>query len=196
MVVPLLNDGLVEISAVAVPDGGERVVVNPGGWLVSPNPYSYGIKSGNTLFLAGLISRNGHDNSAVQGDMAAQTKTVMDNGAAVLDGRRHEPRRRRQLACLHNRALRIPGHERGVPDVLSGGPAGARHGQGTVDLCGLQRRGHDGGGAKARIARRSQRRRRTASQARRTPISARRSVSATGCTCRAFSGIRATNKAM
>jgi reactive intermediate/imine deaminase len=84
VMVPLLNEGLVEISAVAVPDGGERVVVNPSDWMVSPNPYSYGIKSGNTLFLAGLISRNGKDNSAIKGDMAAQTKTVMDNGAAVL----------------------------------------------------------------------------------------------------------------
>jgi reactive intermediate/imine deaminase len=82
--VPLLNEGLVEISAVAIPDGGERVVVNPSDWMVSPNPYSYGIKTGNTLFLAGLISRNGKDNTAVKGDMAAQTKTVMENGAAVL----------------------------------------------------------------------------------------------------------------
>jgi len=82
--VPLLNEGLVEIAAVAVPDGGERVVVNPPGWMASANPYSYAIKSGNTLLLAGLISRNGVDNSAVKGDMAAQTKTVMENGAAVL----------------------------------------------------------------------------------------------------------------
>jgi reactive intermediate/imine deaminase len=81
---PLLNNGLVEIAAVAVPDGGERVVVNPSDWMVAPNPYSYGIKSGNTLFLAGLISRNGKDNTAVKGDMTAQTKTVMENGAAVL----------------------------------------------------------------------------------------------------------------
>src|SRR5258706_1082702 len=84
VMVPLLNEGLVEISAVAVPDGGERVVVNPSDWMVAPNPYSYGIKSGNTLFLAGLISRNGKDNSAIKGDMAAQTKTVMENAAAVL----------------------------------------------------------------------------------------------------------------
>jgi 2-iminobutanoate/2-iminopropanoate deaminase len=84
VMVPLLNDGLVEISAVAVADGGERVVVNPSGWLVSPNPYSYGIKSGSTLFLAGLISRSGTDNSVVSGNMAVQTKTVMENGAAVL----------------------------------------------------------------------------------------------------------------
>src|ERR1043165_1125613 len=73
VMVPLLNEGLVEISAVAIPDGGERVVVNPSDWMVSPNPYSYGIKTGNTLFLAGLISRNGKDNTAVKGDMAAQT---------------------------------------------------------------------------------------------------------------------------
>ena len=38
VVVPLLNDGLIEISAVAVPDDGERVVVNPSGWLVSRQP--------------------------------------------------------------------------------------------------------------------------------------------------------------
>ena len=82
--VPLLNDGLIEISAVAVPDGGERVVVNPSGWLVSANPYSYGIKSGTTVFLAGLISRNGTDNSPIKGDIVAQTRTVMDNAATVL----------------------------------------------------------------------------------------------------------------
>jgi 2-iminobutanoate/2-iminopropanoate deaminase len=81
---PLLNEGLVEIAVVAVPDGGDRVVVNPAGWNAAANPYSYAIKTGNTLFLAGLISRNGVDNTAIKGDMAAQTKTVMDNGAAVL----------------------------------------------------------------------------------------------------------------
>src|SRR5882724_7227028 len=86
VMLPLLNEGLVEIAAVAVPDGGNRVVVNPSDWMVAPNPYSYGIKSGNTLFLAGLISRNGKDNSTIKGDMAAQTKTVMENAAAVLKG--------------------------------------------------------------------------------------------------------------
>jgi enamine deaminase RidA (YjgF/YER057c/UK114 family) len=82
--VPLLNEGLIEIAAVAVPDGGERTIVNPSGWMASANPYSYGVKTGNTLFLAGLISRNGKDNSPIKGDMAAQTKAVMENGAAVL----------------------------------------------------------------------------------------------------------------
>ena len=80
----VLPDGLVEISMVAVPSGGERVVVHPSDWMPSPNPYSYGIKSGNTLFLSGLISRNGKDNTVVKGDITAQTKTVLDNGGAIL----------------------------------------------------------------------------------------------------------------
>jgi 2-iminobutanoate/2-iminopropanoate deaminase len=79
-----LADGLIEISMVAVPNGGERTVVHPSDWVKSPNPYSYGIKSGNTLFLSGLVSRNGKDNTNVKGDVAAQTKVVMDNGAAIL----------------------------------------------------------------------------------------------------------------
>src|SRR6266436_3819689 len=68
--VPLLNEGLVEIAVVAVPNGGERVVVNPSEWSSSPNPYSYGIKTGNTLFLSGLIARNGKENTAVKGGMS------------------------------------------------------------------------------------------------------------------------------
>ncbi|HXI29791.1 MAG TPA: RidA family protein [Vicinamibacterales bacterium] len=84
VMLPLLNEGLVEIAVVAVPDGGERVVVNPAEWSSSPNPYSYGVKTGNTLFLSGLIARNGKDNTPMKGDMAAQTKGVLENGAAVL----------------------------------------------------------------------------------------------------------------
>ena len=82
---PLANaDGLVEISMIAIPDGGERTVIHPADWVKSPAPYSYGIKSGNTLFLAGLVSRNGKDNANVPGDITAQTRTVLDNGAAIL----------------------------------------------------------------------------------------------------------------
>jgi reactive intermediate/imine deaminase len=75
---------LVEMSMVAIPNGGERVVVHPADWIKSPNPYSYGIRSGDTLFLAGLISRNGKDNTVIEGDMATQTKTVLDNAGQIL----------------------------------------------------------------------------------------------------------------
>ena len=81
LVVP---NALVEMSMVAVPNGGERQVIHPKAWLQSPNPYSYGIKTGTTLFLSGLVSRNGKDNSVVEGDMTLQTKTVLDNARDIL----------------------------------------------------------------------------------------------------------------
>jgi reactive intermediate/imine deaminase len=80
----VLPGALVEISMVAVRTGGERTVVHPAGWVASPNPYSYGIRSGDTLFLSGLISRSGRDNAMVEGDMTAQVKTVMANAAEIL----------------------------------------------------------------------------------------------------------------
>lgn len=75
---------LVEMSAIAVPDGAERVVVHPPDWQPSTNPYSYGIRTGDTLFLAGLVSRRGRDNTIVEGDMTVQTKTVLDNAGEIL----------------------------------------------------------------------------------------------------------------
>ena len=75
---------LVEISAIAVPDGAERRIVKPQGWSKSPLPYSYGVQSGNTVFLAGLISRNGVDNTNVKGDITAQTDYIMGNARAIL----------------------------------------------------------------------------------------------------------------
>ncbi|MEP7116974.1 MAG: RidA family protein [Acidobacteriota bacterium] len=80
----VVTGGLVEMSVIAVPTGGERKVIHPASWMKSPNPYSYGIKSGTTLFMAGLVSRNGKDNSNVEGTMAVQTKTVFDNGVEIL----------------------------------------------------------------------------------------------------------------
>lgn len=81
----VLPDALVELSMIAIPAGGQRRVVHPPGWMPSPNPYSYGIRSGDTLFLSGMVSRNGRDNTVVPGDITAQTKTVMDNAGAILE---------------------------------------------------------------------------------------------------------------
>jgi 2-iminobutanoate/2-iminopropanoate deaminase len=77
-------EALVEISMIAVPRGAERVVVLPEGWMRSPNPYSYGIRCGDTLFLSGLVPRRGRDNSPVTGDVRAQTHAVMENAEEVL----------------------------------------------------------------------------------------------------------------
>jgi aminoacrylate peracid reductase len=80
----VLPEALIEISVVAVPKGAERVVILPEGWKPSPNPYSYAIKTGQTLFLSGLIARNGKDNTFVDGTVASQTATVLDNAGELL----------------------------------------------------------------------------------------------------------------
>jgi enamine deaminase RidA (YjgF/YER057c/UK114 family) len=82
---PTDGDALVEMSATAVASGGERRLVHPPAWTASPNPYSYGLRSGDTLFLSGLIARNGRDNSVVAGDVTVQTRTVLDNARELLD---------------------------------------------------------------------------------------------------------------
>lgn len=79
----VLPDALIEISLVALRKGAERKVILPTGWQPSPN-YSYGIQSGDTLFLAGLVARDNKTNTQITGEMTTQTKQVMDNAAAIL----------------------------------------------------------------------------------------------------------------
>ena len=78
-------DALVEITMIAAPRGGERAVIHPKGWMKSPNPYSYAIRSGDAVFLSGLVPRKGRDNSAVAGDISVQTRAVMENAAELLE---------------------------------------------------------------------------------------------------------------
>ena len=77
-------EALIEIAGVAVREGAERTAIHPKDWAPSPNPYSYGIRSGDTLFVSGLISRNGKDNAVVTGDMETQTRTVLANAGQIL----------------------------------------------------------------------------------------------------------------
>jgi reactive intermediate/imine deaminase len=75
---------LIQISVIAVPNGSERQAILPAGWIKSPNPYSYGIRSGDTMYLSGLLARSGKDNSFVKGDVQVQTRTVLDNASEIL----------------------------------------------------------------------------------------------------------------
>ena len=84
VITDLLLGADVEISMVAVPNGAERVVIHPADWVKSPNPYSYAIRTGDTLFLSGLVPRNGRDNSTIGGDITAQTRAVMENAGQLL----------------------------------------------------------------------------------------------------------------
>jgi 2-iminobutanoate/2-iminopropanoate deaminase len=74
---------LVEIAVLAVPDGGERTIVTPAGWSTA-NPYSYAIKSGDTLFMSGLVSRGAKDNQPVEGDVTTQMNTIFANAEELL----------------------------------------------------------------------------------------------------------------
>ena len=75
---------LVEIQVTAVPNGVQRKAILPAGWMKPTSPYSYAIQAGDTLYLSGLVSRNGKDNTQVQGDIAVQMKTIMDNAGEIL----------------------------------------------------------------------------------------------------------------
>lgn len=86
VITDLLTPGAkIEVSAIAVRSGADRRAVHPASWMASPNPYTYAIRSGETLFLSGLIARNGKDNSVVEGDVAVQTRAVMENARGLLD---------------------------------------------------------------------------------------------------------------
>lgn len=80
----LLIGSLVEISAIAVPIGTPRDTMHPEGWVKSPRPYSTIVKAGDLVFLSGLISRRGADDTFVPGTVAEQTKTILDNAKTLL----------------------------------------------------------------------------------------------------------------
>jgi 2-iminobutanoate/2-iminopropanoate deaminase len=75
---------LLEIHVTAVANGVARKAILPPGWMKPTSPYNYGILAGDTLWLSGMVSRNGKDNTQVQGDVRAQTKVAMDNVGEVL----------------------------------------------------------------------------------------------------------------
>ena len=99
----------------------------------SPNPYSYGIKSGNTLFLSGLVSRNGKDNTTVKGDITTQTKTVLDNGAAILKAAGMSFADVVVVAHLPHRRHDVPGMNTAYRTYFPTDAAGARDRQGRAD---------------------------------------------------------------
>lgn len=74
---------LVEIAVIAVPNGGERKIISPAGWSTA-NPYSYAIQSGNTLFISGLVARDGKSNQPIEGDVTTQMKSIFANAEEIL----------------------------------------------------------------------------------------------------------------
>lgn len=75
---------LLEIQVTAVTPGVTKTAILPEGWAKPKSPYSYAVKAGDTLYISGLVSRKGTDGSQVQGDIAVQVKTLMDNAGTIL----------------------------------------------------------------------------------------------------------------
>ena len=76
---------LIEISAVAVPNGAYREVMQPAGWAKNPRPYSYIVKTDDLVFFSGLVSRRGSDDAVVRGTVKQQMQTVLDNAGTLLE---------------------------------------------------------------------------------------------------------------
>ena len=77
-------DALLEVSMVAIKPGAERTIIKPDDWAENANPYSYAIKSGDTLFLAHLVGRNYRDNSNVEGGIQAKTEAIFEAARQLL----------------------------------------------------------------------------------------------------------------
>jgi 2-iminobutanoate/2-iminopropanoate deaminase len=74
----------IEISAIAVPTGTSRSAVQPETWRRPTGPFSYAVKIGNSVFTSGLVSEHGEDSMPGDGDLGAQTKTILDNAGTIL----------------------------------------------------------------------------------------------------------------
>lgn len=76
---------LIEISAIAVPNGAHREVANPTAWAKAARPYNYIVKTDDLVFFSGLVSRKGSDDSIVKGNIKTQTMTILDNVGTLLE---------------------------------------------------------------------------------------------------------------
>jgi enamine deaminase RidA (YjgF/YER057c/UK114 family) len=77
-------DALVGFTAVSLPAVEPRDTITPLGWLESPNPYSYAVRSGYSVYLSGLVSRNPRTNTIIEGDAAMQTRVIFENARELL----------------------------------------------------------------------------------------------------------------
>ena len=77
------RDALVQISAVATPD--ETEVIVPSGLQSPALPYSWGIRAGDVLFVAGATSRDPDTYQPVGGDVQTQTRRVFGNIGLILE---------------------------------------------------------------------------------------------------------------
>lgn len=80
-----LPGALVEIAMIATRAGVDKEVIRPSKMKSPELPYSWGIRVGNTLFIAGATARNPDTYQPIGGNIDSQTKRVLENIGLVLD---------------------------------------------------------------------------------------------------------------
>ena len=75
---------VVEIALVAARPERGKTIVTPSGWKRPGSPSSWGVLAGDTLFVSGIISSDPVSGKSRSGDVAAQTRTVLENVGAIL----------------------------------------------------------------------------------------------------------------
>ena len=75
---------LVKLAMIAAKPGVTREVIKPADLMSPELPYSWGILAGNTLFIAGVTSRDPQTYQPVTGDIGTQTRRIWGNIGAVL----------------------------------------------------------------------------------------------------------------
>jgi len=74
----------IEIALTAVRKGVEKKAIVPKGWKEPTSPYSWGIRTGDTFFLSGMVSRDPRKGELVEGDVTVQTRQVLRNIGELL----------------------------------------------------------------------------------------------------------------
>lgn len=77
-------DALIQISVVAT--DAPKEIISPAGLRSPELPYSWGIKVGRTLFIAGATARSPETYQPIVGDMSEQTRRIWGNIGMVLEG--------------------------------------------------------------------------------------------------------------
>ena len=79
-----IRGALLEVSMIAAAPGVTVERVQPEGWITPTSPYSWGVKAGNTLFLAGQVARNPKTGDLVLGDVETQMRQIFFNIEGLL----------------------------------------------------------------------------------------------------------------
>jgi 2-iminobutanoate/2-iminopropanoate deaminase len=81
----MLRDALVQVSVIAARPDLPRRYINPVGWGTSPAYASRAIAVGEYVFVSGIVSQDPRTGAVLEGDIALQTKQVMDSAKTLVE---------------------------------------------------------------------------------------------------------------